>query len=75
MLKLNLLIIVENLENGSWELKLMNTGKINQIRENQPAYEINIATEEIKTEVKYFVERLPNAANARNICRPLPPRN
>ena len=29
--------------------------------ENQPAYEIKIATEEIKTEVKYFVERLPNA--------------
>ena len=36
--------------------------------ENQPAYEIKIATEEMKTEVKYFVERLPNAANARNIC-------
>ena len=43
--------------------------------ENQPAYETKIATEELKTEVKYFVERLPNAANARNICRPLPPRN
>ena len=30
--------------------------------------EIKIATEEIKTEVKNFVERLPNAVNARNIC-------
>ena len=31
---LHLLIIVEGLENGSWELKTyVNTGKINQIRE------------------------------------------
>ena len=35
---------------------------------NQPAYEIKIATEEIKIEVKFFVERLSNAVNARNIC-------
>ena len=34
----------------------------------QPAYEIKNATEQIKIEVKYFVERLSNAANARNIC-------
>ena len=44
------------------------TRKINKIRENQPAYKIKNATEQIKIEVKYFVERLSNAANARNIC-------
>ena len=52
-----------------------NTRKINKIREKQPAYKIKNATEQIKIEVKYFVERLSNAANARNICWPLPPKN
>ena len=73
------MIVAENLklDGMQWkrELRILITGKINQIRENQPDYEIKIATEEMKTEVKYFVERLPNAANARNICRPLSPRN
>ena len=41
MLKLNLMRIVENMENGSWELKLINTGKINQIRENHRPMKIN----------------------------------
>ena len=44
------------------------TRKINKIREKHLAYEIKNATEQIKIEVKYFVERLSNAANARNIC-------
>ena len=35
------LLIIENLENGSWELKLMNTGKINQVRENHRPMKIN----------------------------------
>ena len=65
-----MLIVADKVGWDAMETKAenLNHWENHQIRENQPAYEINIATEEIKTEVKYFVERLPNAANARNIC-------
>jgi len=38
---MNVEVVVENLQNGSWELKLMNTGKINQIRENHRPMKTN----------------------------------
>ena len=42
--------------------------KSTKFGKKQPAYEIKNATEQIKIELKIFVERLLNAANARNIC-------